>query len=163
VRARLAVVLMAALLVLYLALVGWRAVLFVLSGEPVGVLIGIALIVLPIIGMWALSAELFFGFRSERLVRLLDAQGALPVEELPIRPSGRPERSAADADFPRYQAETDAAPDDWGAWFRLGLAYDAAGDRRRARGAIRTAIALERSRTTDGTRRAWRSPPSDVR
>jgi Flp pilus assembly protein TadD len=34
------------------------------------------------------------------------------------------------------------APDDWAAWFRLGLAYDDAGDRRRAREALQRAIAL---------------------
>lgn len=144
-KGRLAVVLMTVLLVFYLALVGWRAVLFVSSGDPVGIAIGVALIVLPIVGVWALARELQFGQNSQRLVRLLDEQDALPVEELPIRASGRPVRAAADEDFPRFQAEVDAAPDDWRAWFRLGLAYDAAGDRRRARGAIRTAIALERA------------------
>jgi hypothetical protein len=146
-KGRIAVVVMAALLVLYLGLVGWRAVLFASSGEPVGIMIGVALIVLPIIGVWALTREVVFGIRSERLVRLLDEQGRLPVEELPVRASGKPLRDAADAEFPRYQAEVDAAPEDWGAWFRLGLAYDASGDRRRARGAIRRAIALERALT----------------
>ncbi|HYI34543.1 MAG TPA: hypothetical protein VEX88_13870 [Glaciibacter sp.] len=144
-KGRAAVVLMAALLLFYLALVGWRAVLFIASGDPLGILIGAALIILPIVGVWALVRELQFGRHSERLVRLLDEQGALPVEELPVRASGRPVRAAADDDFPRYKADVDAAPDDWRAWFRLGLAYDAAGDRRRARGAIRTAITLERT------------------
>lgn len=144
-RGRAAVILMTALLVFYLSLVGWRAVLFIGSGDPVGIVIGAALIILPIVGGWALVRELQFGRNSERLVRLLDEHGALPVEELPVRASGRPVRAAADDDFPRYQAEVDAAPGDWRAWFRLGLAYDAAGDRRRARGAIRTAIALERT------------------
>ncbi|MEB0307510.1 tetratricopeptide repeat protein, partial [Cryobacterium sp. 10I1] len=86
-----------------------------------------------------------FGSRSARLVRLLEASGELPVETLPIRASGRPVRDAADADFPQYRDAVDAAPEDWKAWFRLGLAYDAAGDRKRARGAIRTAITLERA------------------
>ena len=36
-----------------------------------------------------------------------------------------------------------ASPDDWRAWYRLGLAYDASGDRRRAREAVRRAITLE--------------------
>jgi hypothetical protein len=144
VKGRIAALLMAALLVFYLVVVGWRAVLFVQSGKPIGILIGVALLVLPVIGVWALARELMFGARSERLVRRLAADGALPVEELPVRASGRPERSAADADFPRFRAEVEDHPDDWQAWFRLGLAYDAAGDRRRARGAIRTAIVLER-------------------
>ncbi|TFD26804.1 hypothetical protein [Cryobacterium cryoconiti] len=144
-KGRVAAGLMALLLVFYLVLVGWRAVLFLQSGEAAGILIGVALLVLPLIGVWALVAELRFGRNSERLVRRLEAEGGLPVEELPIRPSGRPLRDAADAEFPMYRAAVDAHPDDWRAWFRLGLAYNSAGDRRRARGAIRTAIALERA------------------
>ncbi|WP_104170121.1 MULTISPECIES: hypothetical protein [unclassified Cryobacterium] len=144
-KGRLAAGLMALLLVFYLVLVGWRAVLFLQSGEIIGIVIGVALLVLPLVGVWALVAELRFGRNSERLVRRLEAEGGLPVEELPIRPSGRPMRDEADAEFPIFRAAVDAAPDDWRAWFRLGLAYNSSGDRRRARGAIRTAIALERA------------------
>ena len=144
-KGRIAVVVMAALLVFYLVLVGWRAVLFIQSGDPVGILIGVALIVLPIIGAWALVREILFGARCERLVKQLEAEGQLPVNDLPSRPSGRPYREAADAQFPQYREAVDAAPQDWRAWFRLGLAYDASGDRRRARAALRTAMSLEKS------------------
>ncbi|TFC00582.1 MULTISPECIES: tetratricopeptide repeat protein [unclassified Cryobacterium] len=144
-KGRIGAGMMAILLAFYLVLVGWRAVLFLQSGAPVGIAIGVALLVLPLIGIWALVLEVTFGFRSARLVRLLEASGELPVETLPIRASGRPVRDAADADFPQYRDAVDAAPEDWKAWFRLGLAYDAAGDRKRARGAIRTAITLERA------------------
>lgn len=144
-RARLAAAIMAALLVLYFVLVGWRAVQFVITGQPIAIAIGIALIILPLIGAWALWREISFGISSERMVKVLDAEGALPVEDLEVRPSGRPDRAAAAEEFARYQAETEAAPEDWRTWFRLGLAYDAAGDRRRARGAIRHSISLERA------------------
>jgi len=144
-KGRIAAIVMALLLVFYLVLVGWRAVLFVQSGEPIGIIIGVALIVLPLIGAWALVREISFGTRCERLVKQLDAEGELPVNDLPSRPSGRPYRDAADAEFPQYQAAVDAAPKDWRAWFRLGLAYDASGDRRRARSALRTAMTLEKS------------------
>ena len=50
-------------------------------------------------------------------------------------------RTAADA----IRAAVEAEPESWQAWYRLGWAYDAAGDRRRARGALRRAVALERS------------------
>ncbi|MCU1446069.1 tetratricopeptide repeat protein [Cryobacterium sp.] len=146
-KGRVAVIVMALLLVFYLVLVGWRAVLFAQSGDPVGIIIGVALIVLPIIGAWALVREIMFGARCERLVKQLDAEGALPVNDLPTRPSGRPYRDAADGQFPEYRDAVDAAPDDWRAWFRLGLAYDASGDRRRARGALRTAMTLEKAAT----------------
>jgi cytochrome c-type biogenesis protein CcmH/NrfG len=144
VTGRFAVAGMALLLLLYLVLVAQRAVLFVLSGEPVAIALGIALGVLPILGAWALLRELRFGLRSQQLADRLAAEGALPVDDLPKRASGRPERDAADAEFPRYRTAVEQTPEDWRAWFRLGLAYDASGDRRRARQAIRQAITLER-------------------
>lgn len=147
-KGRIAALVMAGLLVFYIAIIGWRAVLFLNSGTAAGTVIGVALLVLPLIGIWALVREVQFGARSERLVKLLDEQGELPVEQLPVRASGRPVRDAADAEFPIFQAEVDAAPERWQAWFRLGLAYDASGDRRRARRAIRTAISLERAERT---------------
>jgi hypothetical protein len=140
---RIGVGLMAVLMVLYLVVLGQRAVILVLSGEPVGVVFGLGLVILPLIGVWALVRELSFGARSARLARLLDEEGGLPVDDLPTRASGRPVREAADASFPVYQAEVEQDPASWRAWFRLGLAYDASGDRRRARGAIRRAIALQ--------------------
>lgn len=144
-RSRLAALLMALLLLLYLVVVTQLAVLLLVSGQPVGVAMGVALIVLPIIGAWAIARELVFGVHTERLVRRLDAEGGLPVEDLPTRASGRPLRDAADEQFPQYQAEVEAEPESWRAWFRLGLAYDASGDRRRAREALRHAIRLERA------------------
>jgi hypothetical protein len=142
---RIGVGLMAVLMVLYLVVVGQRAVLLVLSGVPAGVALGLALVILPIVGVWALVRELAFGVRSGRLARILEDEGGLPVDDLPTRASGRPLRDAADASFPGYQAEVEQDPASWRAWFRLGLAYDASGDRRRARGAIRRAIELHRA------------------
>jgi hypothetical protein len=138
---------MAALLVLYLVLVTQLAIRLIVIDDLVSRLIGIALIVFPIVGFWALIVELLFGIRSQRLVTRLAAVGELPVDNLPSKASGRPLRSAADAEFPKYRAEVEADPDSWQAWFRLGLAYDASGDRRRARRAIRHSISLERAST----------------
>jgi len=149
-RNRLAAIFMALLLLVYLVLVTQRAVLLIATGQPVGIVMGIALFVLPVIAAWAIGRELLFGARTERLVRQLDAEGNLPVEDLPTRASGRPLRDAADEQFPQYRAEVEAAPESWRAWFRLGLAYDASGDRRRARGALRQAIRLERAAAKTG-------------
>jgi hypothetical protein len=140
-----AALVMAALLALYLVLVVQHAILLLGTGILVGQVEGIALIVLPIVGAWALIVELIFGMRAQRLLRLMTELGALPVDDLPHRPSGRPERAAADAEFPMYQAEVEAAPADWTRWYRLALAYDASRDRRRARWATRRAIRLERA------------------
>ncbi len=142
---RVAAIVMAALLVVYLVIVVQRSFLLFGSGSAVGIAIGVALLVLPIIGAWAIFREIMFGVRTEKLVRILDSEGNLPVEDLPHRASGRPLRAAADAEFPRYRDEVENEPSSWRAWFRLGLAYDASGDRRRARHALREAIRLYRA------------------
>jgi len=142
VRTKFAVALMVALLVLYLAFAIRYGLLLISIGEPVAIGMGLALFVLPLIAIWALVVELLFAIRAERLGLRLEAEGGLPAEELPLRPSGRIDPAAAAELFPVYQAATEAAPEDWRTWFRLGLAYDAAGDRRRARWATRQAIKL---------------------
>ena len=146
--ARIGVAVMAALLALYIVLVAQRGWLLLGSGDPIGIAMGIALFVLPVIAGWALVREVMFGRSAERLGARLEADGALPDEAVAVRPSGRVLREEADALFPVYRDAVEAAPEDWRAWYRLGLAYDAAGDRRRARAAIRQAIRLE-SRTQD--------------
>lgn len=142
---RIATIVMAALLVLYLVFVGGYALLLINSESGIAKALGVALAILPLVGAWALVSDLVFVIRGERLLTRLGAEGGLPVDDLPRRPSGRPVPEAADAEFPRYQAEVEGSPESWRAWLRLGLAYDASGDRRRARWATRKAIALERS------------------
>ncbi|MGP3535227.1 hypothetical protein ACTU3I_10580 [Microbacterium sp. RD1] len=141
--ARIGVAVMAVALLLYIVLVGQRAWLLLTSGEPIGVALGVALIVLPLLAVWALGRELWFGWRADRLGARLESEGGLPDDDVAIRPSGRVQREDADAVFPRYRAEAEERPTDWRTWYRLGLAYDAASDRRRARDAIRRAIRLE--------------------
>jgi len=148
VRARIAGLVMAGLLVLYLAFVVQYAIILLGVGQPVAIAMGVALLVLPVVGAWVLTAELLFVFRAERLLARLRDEGGLPVDDLPRLPSGRPDPEAADAQFPIYQAELEAAPESWRAWLRLGLAYDASGDRKRARWATREAIRLSRSMPT---------------
>lgn len=138
---RFAALVMALLLLIYIALAGQRAVLLFEAGSTAGVIAGCALILFPLVAIWALVRELMFGWQTERLVKRLDAEGGLPVESA-VTESGRPVRAVADEEFPRYKAEVEADPDSWRAWFRLGLAYDASGDRRRARWALREAIKL---------------------
>jgi hypothetical protein len=142
---RIAALVMTALLALYLAFVMQYAILLITSDAPAAKALGIALAVLPIVGAFTLVAELLFVRRGQRLVRVLATEGALPVDDLPRLPSGRVDPVAADAQFPRYKSEVEADPGSWRAWLRLGLAYDASGDRRRARWATRRAIELERS------------------
>lgn len=144
-KTRVAVAVMAALLLLYLVFAIRYGLLLIGSGTPVGIGIGVALLVFPLLAGGALIAELVFTVRADRLGRVLDAEGGMPADELPLAPSGRIDRAAADAIFPRFQAETEADPENWRTWYRLGLAYDAAGDRRRARWAIRQALRRSRA------------------
>jgi hypothetical protein len=144
VKARVSAIVMAVLLVIYLAFVVQYSFVLVGTGVPVAVAMGIALIVLPVIAAWLLVREILFVVRGERLVRILGEAGQLPVDDLPRLPSGRVDAKAADAQFPSYQAAVEAEPESWRAWVLLGLAYDASGDRSRARWATREAIRLER-------------------
>ncbi|ETB43840.1 hypothetical protein N602_04660, partial [Mycobacterium avium subsp. hominissuis 10-5606] len=56
---------------------------------------------------------------------------------------GRIRRDAADALFATVRTEVENHPDDWRCWYRLARAYDYAGDRRRAREAMKTAVDLQ--------------------
>jgi cytochrome c-type biogenesis protein CcmH/NrfG len=62
---------------------------------------------------------------------------------LPKRPSGRVQRDAADALFDTVRAELEDDPDNWRRWYRLARAYDYAGDRGRAREAMKKAVQLQ--------------------
>ena len=146
VRIQLTIVFMCAALLAYIALLGRSAVLMIGSGRAVAVALGVALLILPAIGLWAMVATLRAGFAHQRLARLIAEDGMeLDVSALPRRPSGRIERDAADALFDRVRAELDNDPHDWRRWYRLARAYDYAGDRGRAREAMKKALELHRA------------------
>jgi len=142
---RIGVGVMALCLALYIVVVGQRAVLMLTTGEPIAIAIGVALIVMPLIGAWALVREMQFGFAADKLGRTLDAEGGMPQAETELTPSGRIAKGDADPMIERYTAEADAAPTEWRARFRLGVVQDAAGRRKDARASIREAIRLSRS------------------
>lgn len=144
-KTRIAVTILALCLILYFVLTGQRAWLFVTSGEPVGIAMGVALLVLPLIGVWALVREIQFGIHADRLGTLLESEGGMPVAETELTPSGRLAKADADPLVQRYAAEADATAEDWRARYRLGVVQDAAGRRKDARASIRTAIRLARA------------------
>jgi cytochrome c-type biogenesis protein CcmH/NrfG len=150
VTARRVALALGALVAVYLVLVGWRGLLLIGEGTPTTVLLGLAVIVLPVVGAWVLWREVQFGLESQQMAQQLEREGGLPVDDLPRRPSGRPDRAAADAAFEGRRAAVEAAPTDWRSWFRLGIAYDDAGDRRRARQAMRHARRLYRGISSRG-------------
>ncbi|GAB3244901.1 hypothetical protein [Arthrobacter pigmenti] len=146
-KTKIWVALVALLLVFYLIVTAHRGWILLMAPEPLAKLLGAAVFLLPVVGVWALVREVAFGARMEKLARLLDAEGGLPPDTLPRTPAGRIVRAAADAEFEKYRAAAEAEPDDWRSWFRLSCAYDAAGDRRRARKSMRDAIGMYRRNT----------------
>ncbi len=145
-RIQLLIGFMCVALLVYFVMLGRSAVAFMASGEPAAIGLGVALLALPIIGLWAMIATLRAGLAHQRLVRLARESGMdLDVSDLPRRASGRIERDAADALFERTRAELEADRDNWVRWYRLARAYDYAGDRSRARETMRTAVEMERA------------------
>lgn len=146
VRIQLMIAFMCLAMLVYLALLGRAAVVMIGSGRGAAVVLGVALLILPAIGMWAMIATLRAGFAHQKLARLVADDGMeLDVSTLPRRPSGRIERDAADALFDAVRAELQSNPDDWRRWYRLARAYDYAGDRGRARETMKKALELHRA------------------
>lgn len=134
---------LAAVVVVYFVLLGGRAVALFRDGSPIAVAFGVGILLLPIVGAWVLWSTLRFGFRTQELGRRLAAEDGLPdTSDLPRTPSGRVDRTAADAWFEQRRAEVEATPEDWRVWYRLAVAYDIAGDRSRGRQAMRKALEL---------------------
>lgn len=143
-RTRLLIGFLCVALIVYFVLLGRVALALIGDGRVAPVLLGVALLAFPVIGLWAMIATLRAGFAHQRLARLAVEQGMeLDVSALPRRASGRIERVAADELFATVRAELDADPDNWVRWYRVARAYDYAGDRSRAREAMKRAVELQ--------------------
>ncbi len=141
-RGLVAAVAVTVLLVVYLVMAAGRGMALIASGNPIGVALGLSVLVLPALAVVLIAREWGLAHQVQQMADELAARGALSEETRGV--AGRVDRDAADADFLRVRAEVEQNPGDWAAWFRLGFAYDAARDRRRARQALRTAARLRR-------------------
>ena len=144
IRGRAAAVFMALLLGLYLIASAILGIGYVSAGQPVAVIMGSALLVLPLIGAWALGTELRFGVRSEQLLKQLSETGEHPAE--PPASAAAEYREQAERLLPELEAASGASEARWQDWMRLGVVLDAAGKRKEARSAVRAAIRLSRPR-----------------
>jgi len=131
-------------LIVYFLMLGRIAMAFIMSGKSAAIGLGLALLILPMIGIWAMVSTLRAGFAHQRLARIIHDEGMeLDVSGLERTPSGRVRRDAADALFDLVRRELENDPDNWRRWYRLARAYDYAGDRRRAREAMSKAVEME--------------------
>ena len=145
-RTQLLIGFMCAALIVYFVVLGRTGIALITTGRPAAIALGAGVLLLPVVGAWAMVATLRAGFAHQRLGRLAAERGMeLDVTDLPRTPSGRIRRDAADALFDTVRSELEADPDNWLRWYRLARAYDYAGDRSRARDAMRTAVSMQAS------------------
>lgn len=140
--AKVGALFMTALVLVYLVLIAERSYALIISGDVIGIALGSLMLFLPTIAFWAIAMELRFGLRIEKLGKILLEEKAWPQFPFEYRPSGRPTKESAEAVFDDYRKAVESDELNWRAWFALGLAYDAAGDRARARKSMRNSISL---------------------
>jgi hypothetical protein len=139
---RVVLVVLAPLLGYYLLVTASRAWTLLRDDRPAFRGMGAGLVLLVLVAAWLVAAEIRFGRQAERVSRAYDASVDADEAPLPLAPSGRPDRDAADAAFDRAKLLVEERPDDWRGWYRLALAYGDARDIARGRRAMRRAIVL---------------------
>ncbi|MGB7504087.1 hypothetical protein [Mycolicibacterium hippocampi] len=145
-RIQLLIGFMCVALIVYFVMLGRAALVFITSGRPAAIGLGAAILIMPVIGVWVMVSTLKAGLAHQRLARLAREGGMeLDVSDLPRMPSGRIKRDAADALFETVRSELESDRDNWQRWYRLARAYDYAGDRTRAREAMKKAVQMEAS------------------
>tara|TARA_B110000977_G_scaffold23478_1_gene28304 strand:- start:115 stop:567 length:453 start_codon:yes stop_codon:yes gene_type:complete len=133
--------LMLALTLFYVLTLLGRGIILLQEPSLIAIAMGLAILVLPLVALWALFAELQFGLKAQRLSRRLIALD-IPGLDLDLRASGRATKDSANKELERIQDAVNRDPENWSLWFQLGEAHDAAGERKNARAAIRKAILL---------------------
>ena len=133
--------LMLALTLFYVLTLLGRGIILLQESSLIAIAMGLTILVLPLVALWALFAELQFGLKAQRLSRRLIALD-IPGLDLDLRASGRATKDSANKELERIQDAVNRDPEDWSLWFQLGEAHDAAGERKNARAAIRKAILL---------------------
>lgn len=132
----------AGLVLVYVAVLGQHGLLLISSGDALQIIFGALILVFPVLALFSLYREFKFGIAVEKLGKELEAAGQWPMFDFELRPSGRPTKESARLEFERLRKITEADESNWKNWFALGLSYDAAGDKPRARAAMREAVRL---------------------
>lgn len=141
IRTKLLIAVTVALTLVYVIGLGQRAVVLLMDPSWFAKTFGALLVLFPTLAVWSIWVEIRFGIRCESLAKILIAEG-YPALSIEAKPSGRAEPASAQRALENARVAAKATPNDWRVWFRLSEALDAAGDRKAARQAARTAIRL---------------------
>ncbi len=126
-------------------MVGSRVAAMMSTGEPLMIAIGAGISMILVAILYGMFREWLLALTVSKMSEQLHDEGKLVHDDLPRSPGGRIDRQAADEQFSDLRQQVEQQPDDWGAWFNLAFGYEASGDRRRARSALRTAAQLYRT------------------
>ncbi len=122
-NARVIAAVLVLIFVSYILIVGNQVLALIGSGSAAAVFAGSVMVLLPVAGLVAVWRELRFKARVQHMAKTLESQGG-PVGEVPST-----DHEAAN-------------PNDWRSWYGLAATYDAEGDHKKARAAMRHALSL---------------------
>ena len=108
-------------------------------------LFGLFLLVLVVVGAVLVVRQVRFTAAAQRLARRIAEEGGFERDSLARDPRGKVLPEVAAEQFTLRKAAVDADPEDWRAWFQLGVAYGDLRQPQAARAAVRRAVALERA------------------
>lgn len=143
-KGKLSAAVMGVLTLVYVSLLANTGFKLVAMDSGVAKAMGALILVFPVLAIWLTIMEFRFGVQIEKLSKEIESAGNWPALAFEFRPSGRPTKASAALVFEEYAKKVAADEGSYLNWFALGLAYDAAGDRRRARAAMRRALKLNR-------------------
>lgn len=145
VKPLLAPIAVTALLALFVWALAGRVVALVGTGEPIAIALAVGVSLTVAVGVLILFKEWQLAATVQKMSNILAARGELITDSLPRSPGGRIDREYADQQFDQLRNVTHDSPDSWESWFQLGFGYDASGDRKHARQALRNAAKLFRA------------------
>lgn len=109
---------------------------------------GFVMLVVCVLAVVLFVRKVRFTSAAQRVARRIGEEGGFAHrEDLPRDARGKVERDIAVMELGKRQAEVEADPDDWRAWFMLGVAHGDVKDPHAAREAVRRAVALERAQS----------------
>lgn len=124
---------LAAVLSVYLFFAASRGIDLIRTDDPAVQALGVAVLILPILGAFLVIREIRFGKLSYQMGQVID-EAYLPAADI-----------AADQKNANLVAAIDRAKEDmdnWQAWYSVALAYELMNERKLAREAMRYSVEL---------------------